>query len=320
MLISRLCVSVLPIVMAVAGAGMVSGQDYPNKPIRIITSGAGGGNDFVSRLLAQALSVNLGQQVIVDNRGSGVAPGLAVHQSAPDGYTVLIVSNNLWTAPLLQKVPYDPVRDFAPVTLPTRAPYILVVHPSMPVKSIKDLIALAKARPGELNYSSTSTGSASHIAAESFNYMAGVKLVRIPYKSSALEAADLVSGEVQLTFFDAGTATRFMKAGTVRALAVGSAQPSPLFPGLPTIGATVPGYEAKPQINGMFVPAKTPEAVIRRLNQEVVRALNQPDVKEKLIGAGVEVVGTTPEQFAAEIRSEIAIMAKVIKDAGIKLD
>ena len=144
--------------------------------------------------------------------------------------------------------------------------------------------------------------------------------MRIPYKSSAQEAADLVSGEVQLTFFDAGTATRFMKAGTVRALAVGSAQPSPLFPSLPTIGATVPGYEAKPQINGMFVAAKTPDAVIKRLNQEVIRALSLPDIKEKLLGAGVEPVGSTPEQFAAEIKSEIAIMAKVIKDAGIKLD
>jgi tripartite-type tricarboxylate transporter receptor subunit TctC len=305
---------------AIVSANAALAQDYPSKPIRIITSGAGGGNDFVSRLLAQAMSVNMGQQVVVDNRGSGFAPGLAVHQSPPDGYTVLVVSNNLWTAPLLQKAPYDPVRDFAPVTLPTRAPYILVVHPALPVKSVKEFIALAKARPGELNYSSTSTGSASHIAAESFNFMAGVKLVRIPYKSSALEAADLVSGEVQLTFFDAGTATRFMKANQVRALAVGSAQPSPLFPGLPTIGATVPGYEAKPQINGMFVPAKTPEAVIRRLNQEVVRALGQAEIREKLLGAGVETVGSTPDQFAAEIKSEIAIMGKVIKDAGIKLD
>ena len=317
---TRFAVLMLSVFVTVIGAGAACGQDYPNRPIRIITSGAGGGNDFVSRILAQALAVNLGQQVVVDNRGSGVAPGLAVHQSAPDGYTLLVVSNNLWTAPLLQKVPYDPVRDFAPITLPTRAPYILVVHPSLPIKSIKELIALAKARPGELNYSSTSTGSASHIAAESFNYMAGVKIVRIPYKSSAQESADLVSGEVQLTFFDAGTATRFMKSGQVRALAVGSAQPSPLFPALPTIGATVPGYEAKPQINGLFAPARTPEAIIRRLNQEVVRVLNQPEVKEKLFAAGVETAGTTPEQFAAEIKSEIAIMAKVIKNAGIRVD
>lgn len=311
---------VVAALLTLSCATVSHGQDYPAKPIRIITSGAGGGNDFVSRLLVQPLSSSLGQQVVVDNRGSGFASGLAVHQSPADGYTLLVASNNLWTAPLLQKAPYDPVRDFAPLTLPTRAPYILVVHPSLPVRTVKDLVSLAKSRPGELNYSSTSTGSASHIAAESFNFMAGVKLVRVPYKSSAQEAADLVSGEVQLTFFDAGTATRFMKSGQVRGIAVGSAQPSPLFPNLPTIGASVPGYEAKPQINGMFVPAKTSEAIIRRLNQEVVRVLNLPEIREKLTGAGVEPVGSTPEQFAAEIKSEIAIMARVIKDAGIRVD
>jgi tripartite-type tricarboxylate transporter receptor subunit TctC len=306
--------------LMVLGPAAVYSQDYPNKPIRIVTSGVGGGNDFVARLFAQALAVNLGQQVIVDNRGSGVAPGQAVYQAPPDGYTLLIAANNLWTGPLLYKTPYDPVRDFAPITMPTRAPYILVAHPSLPVKSVKDLIGLAKARPGELNYSSTTTGSASHIASELFAFMAGLKIVRIPYKSSAQEAVDLVSGQVQLTFFDAGTATRFMRAGTVRALAVGSAQPSPLFPALPTVAATVPGYEAKPQINGVFAPARTPEAIIRRLNQEIIRVLNAPDVKEKLLSAGVETVGTSPEQFAAEIRSEIAIFSKVIKAAGIRVE
>jgi tripartite-type tricarboxylate transporter receptor subunit TctC len=298
----------------------VCAQDYPVKPIRIVTSGVGGGNDFVTRLLAQGLTANLGQQVIVDNRGGGVAPGQAVYQAPPDGYTLLVAANNLWTGPLLYKTPYDPLRDFAPITLPTRAPYILVVHPSLPVKSVKDLIVLAKARPGELNYSSTTTGSASHIASESFKHMAGVNIVRIPYKTSAQEAVDLVSGQVQLTFFDAGTATRFMRTGSVRALAVGSAQPSPLFPALPTIAATVPGYEAKPQINGVFAPAKTSDALIRRLNQEIVRVLGMPEIRDKLRSAGVETVGTSPEQFAAEIRAEIAIMAKVIKVAGIRVE
>jgi len=302
------------------GPTAVFGQDYPVKPIRIVTSGVGGGNDFVTRLFAQGLTANLGQQVIVDNRGGGIAPGQAVYQAPPDGYTLLVAANNLWTGPLLYKTPYDPLKDFAPITLPTRAPYILVVHPSLPVRSVKDLVALAKARPGELNYSSTTTGSASHIAAESFKHMAGVNIVRIPYKTSAQEAVDLVSGQVQLTFFDAGTATRFMKTGSVRALAVGSAQPSPLFPGLATIAATVPGYEAKPQINGVFAPSRTPETIIRKLNQEIARVLEMPDVKEKLRAAGVETVGTTPEQFAAEIRAEIAIMSKVIKAAGIRVE
>ena len=313
-------ISLFSVGLMVLGPTAVCSQDYPVKPIRIVTSGVGGGNDFVSRLLAQGLTANLGQQVIVDNRGGGVAPGQAVYQAPPDGYTLLVAANNLWTGPLLYKTPYDPLRDFAPITLPTRAPYILVVHPSLPVKSVKELIVLAKARPGELNYSSTTTGSASHIAAESFKHLAGVNIVRIPYKTSAQEAVDLVSGQVQLTFFDAGTATRFMKTGAVRALAVGSAQPSPLFPGLPTIAATVPGYEAKPQINGVFAPAKTPDAIIKRLNHEIVRVLGMPEVRDKLLSAGVETVGTSPEAFAAEIKAEIAIMAKVIKAAGIRVE
>lgn len=320
MLLLRFALSMVCVGVMVLGASVVSGQDYPNKPIRLVTSGVGGGNDFVARLLAQGLTVSLGQQVIVDNRGSGTAPGQAVYQAPPDGYTLLMMSNNLWTGPLLYKAPYDPVRDFAPIALPTKAPYILVVHPSLPVKSVKELIALAKARPGELNYSSTSTGSASHIAGELFNYMAGVRIVRISYKSSSQEAVDLIGGQVQLTFFDAGTASRYMKARTVRALAVGSARPSALFPGLPTVAETVPGYEAKPQINGVFAPARTPEAIIKRLNQEIVRVLNGQDVKEKLNNAGVEAVGGSPEQFAAEIESEIAIMSKVIKEAGIRVE
>jgi tripartite-type tricarboxylate transporter receptor subunit TctC len=305
--------------MIIPGVNLVCSQPYPNKPIHIVTSEIGGSPDFMSRLIAQELAGTLGQGVVVDNRGSGFIPGQIVSKAPPDGYTLLIQGSTLWLASLLQKTPYDPEKDFSPITIAVIAPFILVVHPSLPVKSVKEVIALAKTRPGELNYSSGAAGSGPHLAAELFKAMAGVNIVRISYRGTAPALTALISGEVQLTFANAGTATPLFKSGKFRALAVSSVQPSKLFPGLPTIAATLPGYESV-SINSVFAPAKTPEAIIKRLNQEIVQFLNKADVKEKVFNAGIEIVGSSPEQLAAMLKSDLAKLGKVIKDTGIRAE
>lgn len=297
-------------------ASVVSSQNYPNRPIRIVTSGPGSGNDFTARLIAHGLTGSLGQQVIVDNRG--ILAGEIVANARPDGYTLLAYGTPLWLAPFFRdNVPYDPVRDFSPVTSTTDSPQILVVHPSLPVKSVKELIALAKAKPAVLNYASISTGSVSHVGAELFKVMAGVNIVRIPYKVSGLAQNDVIAGQVEMMFGIAASVTPHIKSGRLRALAVTSAQPSVLLPELPTVAAAgLPGYEAT-SIQGIFAPAKTPAPLINRLNQEIVRVLNQADVKEKFFNAGAETIGSSPEKFAARVKSEMARLGKVIKDAGI---
>jgi tripartite-type tricarboxylate transporter receptor subunit TctC len=293
-------------------------QDQPSRPIRIVTTAVGGGGDFVARLLAQSISGPLGQPVIVDNRSAGVIVGELVSRAPPDGHTLLVNSNSFWTGPLLEKTPYDPIRDFAPITLASAAPNILVVHPSLPVKSVKDLIALAKARPGELNYGSSGTGGSAHLAAELFKYMARVDIVRVPYKGSAPALIDLLGGRVQLMFSTAAPVGPHLKSGKLRALAVSTAKPTALVPGVPTIASSgIPGYEAT-QMTGVFTSAKAPAAMVARLNQEMVRALGRAEVKEKFLNAGVEPVGSTPQQLAAVMASEFARIGKLVKDAGIR--
>ncbi len=274
---------------AIISAGVIvlfaegaTGQEYPNKPLRFIASGIGGGSDFTARLIGQGISGPLGQSVIVENRG-GVLQGEIVAKSPPDGYTVLVAGGQAFITPLLQKASYDPEKDFAAVTLTDTSPNILTVHPSVPAKSVKELIALAKARPGELNYGSTAAGGSIHLATELFKSMAGVNLVNIPYKATGLAVNDLMGGQVHLMISTALSVTPQMKSGRLRGLAVTSAQPSVLAPGLPTIAAAgLPGYEAV-GITGAYVPAKTPAAIINRLNQEMVRYLNTPDAKEKFL-------------------------------------
>ena len=317
---SRFIVSMFPVAMMVLVAGVASSQDYPNRPIRIFTGGVGGGTDIAARLVAQGISGPLGQQVIVENRPSNIAPE-TVAKAPPDGYTLFLSGSNFWVEPLLQKVPYDPARDFSPIAGATTSPLVFVVHPSLPVKSVKELIALAKARPGALNYSSSVTGTSGHLAAELFKSMAGVDIVRIGYKSGGQSVIALVSGEVQVAFNPAGgTVMSQVKSGRLRALAVTSAQPSVLAPGLPTMAAAgLPGYESS-AIQSVFAPAKTPEAIITRLNQEILRFLNAPETKERLINASVEAIGSTPEQLAATVKFEMAKWGKVIKDAGIRAE
>lgn len=322
----RVFVWFLSIGMTVLGAGVVcgqptstsSGQTFPSKPIRMLSSAPGGSSDVVARMIAPGLSANLGQQVIVDNRGGFISVDILT-KAPPDGYTLLYFGSSLWLAPFLRaNVPYDPVKDFSPVALAVSAPTILVVHASVAATSVKELIALAKAKPGTLNYSSGPSGSATHLAAELLKSMAGVSIVRIPYKGQGPALNALLGGEVQLTFPSAGSVMTHVKAGKIRALAITSSEPSALFPGLSALAAAgVPGYESV-QMSGIFAPAKTPKPIVDRLNREIVRVLDSADVKERFASAGLEAVGGSPEQFAAKIKSEMIRMGKVIKDAGIR--
>jgi tripartite-type tricarboxylate transporter receptor subunit TctC len=300
-------------------AGFASAQEFPNKPIRIVTGAAGGGSDFGARLIAQGISASLGQQVIVDNRG-GIIPNEVVSKSPPDGYTLLFSGQSLWIVPLMQSAPYDPIRDFSPVAIATSSPNVLVVHPSLRVKSVKELIALARSRPGELNYGSGAAGSAPHLAMELFKNMAGLKIVWVPYKGVALAFTDLLGGQLQVMFPAIGLVTPHIKAGRVIVLAVTSAEPTALIPGYPTVAASgLPGFVVA-SVDGVLAPAKTPAAIINRLNQEIVRYLNTADAKKRFFDSGGDVVAGSAEEFAAIIKSETAIWGKVIKEAGIRTE
>lgn len=293
---------------------------YPAKPIRILTAGVGSSADFASRLIGLGMSESMGQAVIVENRGSGVLPGELVSKSPPDGYTLLLMGTTFWLAPFLRNdTPYDPMTDFLPITLAGQVPNVLVVHASLPVKSVKDLTALAKARPGQLNYYSGGSGATNHLAAELFKSMAGVNIVRIPYKNSSQGLADLMSGQVQLAITAGAAVMPYVKSGRLKALAVASSKRSTLIPGIPTIAETLPGYEAV-TFNAMFAPAKTPDGIMKRLNQEIVKALHRPDIKEKFFNSGVEVIGSSPGELHTVMKAEMARMGKLIKDAGIKAD
>jgi len=298
--------------------GMASAQAYPNKPIRLVTAAAGGNNDGTARIIAQGISGPLGQTLIVDNRPNGVIPGEIVSRAAPDGYTLLVYNNGFWLGPLLLKSPYDPVRDFLPVALTDSTPSIIVVHPSLAANSVKDLIALARSKPGELNYATTGGGSSSYLAGELFKALTGVDIVNIAYKGVGLALIDLMAGRVQLMIPPSTATAPHVKSGKLKALAVTGAEPSPFYPGLPTAAASgLPGYELVSR-TGVFAPAKTPAAIIKRLNQEITRYLHGAEAKQKFLNAGVETVGSSPEQFAAIIKSEISIFTKVIRKTGIK--
>ena len=297
-----------------------SGQDFPTRPLRIVTSAVGGAADLVARLIAKGLTTSLGQQVIVDNRPTGIIPGEIVVAAPPDGYTLLFHGSSLWMMPLLQKVPFDPVKDLAPITLAASTPSLVVVHPAVPAKSIKELIALAKAKPGALNYGSGTSGSSSHLAAELFKYMARVNIVRVPYKGQGPAVLAVLGGEVQMSFATSSSVAAHIKSGKLRALAIGTATPSALAPGLPTVAESgLPGYESASNA-GMFAPAKTPARVIALLNREIVQALHRQEVRDLLSNDGTEVVGGSPGEFAASIRGEMASLGKVIKAAGIHTD
>lgn len=302
-----------------SNATPVNAQAFPHKPIRIVTGGAGGGNDVLARLIGQGLTASWGQQVVVDNRPSGVIPGEITAKAAPDGYTLVLSGASFWVSPLfLDKPPYDPVRDFTPVMMPVTTPNILVISQALPVKSVRELIALAKARPGELNYGTPGSGSSPHLGAELFKAMAGVNIVRITYKSAGASIGEVIAGQIQMTFGNAASVSQHAKSGRLRALAVTSAEPSRLFPDLPTVAATgLPGYEMVSYF-GIFGPPKLPAEIVGKLNAEIVRVISRAEVRDLLANAGIEVVGSTPAQLDAVVRSEVAKWGRLIRDAGLR--
>ncbi|HKU69494.1 MAG TPA: tripartite tricarboxylate transporter substrate-binding protein, partial [Burkholderiales bacterium] len=289
-------------------------ESYPSKVIRIVTSAPGSNNDWGARLLGDEISPGLGHRVIVENRGGLAAEVVA--KSPPDGYTILFYGPAAWTMQLFRPIGFDPQRDLAPVIMAISSPIVLVVHPSVPVKSVKELIALARARPGALNYASGTIGATPFVAGELFNYLAKVRIVRVPYNGTGPSVIGLVSGEVELMFPGAGSVWHFIEQKRLRALGVASEKPSPLTPGLQPIGLTVPGYEATSYM-AFFMPARTAPAIINRINREFTQALAKPDVKEKLLKGGTEAVGGTPEDLGAYVRKDIARIEKLVKSAGI---
>jgi tripartite-type tricarboxylate transporter receptor subunit TctC len=308
--------------LLLTGAGHTAvAQTFPTKPIRLIASGVGGAGDYAARLIAGGLTPRLGQQVIVDNRPGGIVPGEIVAKAPPDGHTLMFVGVVIWLSPYMRSsMPFDPVRDFAPITLAGTVPNVLVVHPGLGVKSVAGLIALAKEKPGALNYATSGAGNSNHIAGELFKAMAGVDLVQVNYRGAPLALNDVLSGRVQVMFATATAAAPHVAAGKLTALAVTSAKPSPLVPGLPTVAESgVPGYESGATF-GAFAPAATPATVINRLNKEIVQVLNTPETRERLLKGGIEVIGSSPQQFAAFIRADMARTGKVIRASGMKTD
>ena len=298
---------------------------YPSKPIRFVVAfPPGGGTDIIARSIAHKLAERLSQQVLVDNRpGAGGNIGTdIVAKSAPDGYTMLMGSAGplAINASLFERMPFDPIHDLAPVTLAATTPNVLVVHPSLEVKSARELIALARARPGRINFASSGFGTPAQLAGELFNSMAGVKLVHVPYKGAAPALADLLAGQVQVMFSTMPPALPHVRDGRLRALAVTSLRRSPAAPDLPTVDeAALPGFEANTW-HGVVLPAGAPTAIVSKLNREIVAILHLPDVVERLAGQGAETLGSTPEEFGAYIRSETAKWAKVVRESGAKAE
>jgi tripartite-type tricarboxylate transporter receptor subunit TctC len=315
----RFIVAAMGAAMSLLATSVACAQDYPAKVIRVVTSPPGGSNDFASRLLVRGLTERTGWQFVVDNRPTVLAPEV-VMRAAPDGYTLLVTGGTFVTGYLIEKLPYDPLRDFAPISLTHRQPNILVVHPSLPVKSVKDLIALARAKPGELNYSSSGVGSSNHLAAELFKFMTGVRIVRINYKGVGPAVSALLSGEVQLMYANLASISHYLQSGRLRPLAITSADPSPLYPKLPTMAASgLPRFEAT-VMTGVYAPLGTPAAILDRLNQEIVRAINLPDIKEKFSNTGIETVGSSPQELASAMQAEIARTATLVKAGGFRSD
>jgi tripartite-type tricarboxylate transporter receptor subunit TctC len=301
-----------------------SGQAFPSRPIRLLSPFApGGGNDIMSRTLGAAISKGLGQSIVVDNRpGANTIVAMEIlARATPDGYTLLTTSSSQATnATLYKKLPYDSVRDFAPVSRIGVSPLVVAVNPSLPINSVRDLVSAAKAKPGSIMYPSAGTGNSTHLAGELFGVMAGVSLTHVPYKGLGPGLLDLMAGRLHTVFSTAPAALPHVKTGRLRALAVTSGARSALVPGVPTVAESgIPGYDASTWY-GIIAPAGTPRTVIARLNQEITTALGTPEVRDQLMAAGADPAPNTPEQFAALIQSEIVKWAKIIKLSGAKVE
>ncbi len=322
--ISRLVIaagSLAGLTMLAAGPAAAQPAAYPSKPIRIVVPYPPGGfNDTLARTVGARLQTVWGQPVTVDNKpGGGTVIGTdAVAKSAPDGYTLFIMPFAFAVNPsIFRKLPYDPAKDFAPITLAATTPNLLVIGPEIKVNSVAELLALARSKPGGLSYASTGAGSSNHLSMEKFKQMAGVDITHIPYKGSAPAVTDLIGGQVGLMFDNVPNVIQHIKAGKLKALAVTSAKRSPHVPDLPTVAeAGVPGFEVSVWF-GIAAPGGTPAAIIDKLHAEIVRTLNLPEVRDKFFAQGVDVVGSTPAQFAVHLKEQMAMWAKVVKDAGV---
>ncbi len=299
-------------------AAQAQESPYPSRYIRILTSEAGSTNDIVSRVLARHLPEKLGQSVVVENRGGPAADVLA--RSAPDGYSIMLYGSSVWVLPYFRRMSYDPIRDLTGVSSAYSQAIILLVHPSLPVKTVKELMALARARPGELNYSAGTTAATPHLAMELFRYQSKLNLVRVNYRGTQPAVNALMAGEVQTMFTGAGSVLPMVKAGRLRAIAVTTAERSPLVPGLPTVAESgLPGYEFT-SVVGVFAPAKTPPAIVNLLSREIAAILKRPDVVDPLFESGTAALGSTPEAFDARVRADIERWRKIIKDTGIQIE
>jgi tripartite-type tricarboxylate transporter receptor subunit TctC len=311
-------------VLAAGSSAPAQPANYPNRPLRFIVPYAAGGNgDIVSRIIAQKLVAQIGQQIVIDNRGGAggnIGAELAA-RTAPDGYTIMLGTNtHAINMSLYAKPGYDLQKDFAPIALTTSAPMVLIIHPSLPAKTVKEFIALAKANPNKLNYASGGSGSSAHVITELFKSMAGVQLVHVAYKGVAQATTDLIAGQIQLSFNSTSNALTHMQAGRVRGLAISTAARSVSAPGLPTMAESgLPGFDASIW-QGIFAPARTAPEIITRLNREITGALGTSEVKDQLTAQGIDALSSSPEQFSAFIRTEIAKWAQVIKVSGAKVD
>jgi tripartite-type tricarboxylate transporter receptor subunit TctC len=309
---------------AALAAGAARGDDYPSRPIRLIVPyAAGGGADSVARIVARRVSETIGQPIVIENRGgAGSIIGTdLVNKSDPDGYTLLLgQSGPISINPAIyKKLPYDPIKDFAPVSMTTAYPYIMVVNPALGVKTLTEFVALAKGKPGELNYGSTGVGAANHLVTELFDFKAGIKMTHIPYRGTALAVTDLLAGQVQMVFADPITALPHINAGTLLALAVTSKERSPVAPNVPTVSESgYPGFDAIAW-HGILAPANTPPAIIGKLNAEIVAALKDPETAALLEKQAMQTVGSSPQAFADFIKQDIAVWKEVAEQARVEL-
>jgi tripartite-type tricarboxylate transporter receptor subunit TctC len=309
----------------VAVAASAFAADYPSRPIRLVVPYApGGGADGVARIIARRVSETIGQSIVIDNKGgAGSIVGTdIVAKAEPDGYTLLLgQSGPISINPAIYKsLPYDPVKDFAPIIMTTDYPYILVVNPELPAKTLQELVALAKSKPGAMNYGSTGVGAANHLVAELFNSKAGLKMTHIPYRGTALAVADLMGGQLSMVFGDPISVLAHIKSGKLRALAVTSLRRSPVAPDVPTVAESgYPGFDAIAW-HGILAPAKTPVAIVQRLNEEIAKALQDQQTKELLVNQAMQTVGSSPADFAAFIKQDIAIWKDVATAANVTVE
>jgi tripartite-type tricarboxylate transporter receptor subunit TctC len=316
-LIVRTPIAVIATGLALAcafGAGDGRAQDFPTKVVRILTSTPGSTNDIVARIIAQGLAASLKQPAIVENRGSLAAEIVA--RAEPDGHTLLFYGAAIYLMPLMRTSPYDAMRDLTPITAAVSQVTLLVVHPSLPVKSTAELIALAKARPGELNYGAGTLGAAPHLATEQFKAAAGINMTQVGYKGTGPAVIGLVSGEVVVMFVGIGSINQHIQSGRVRALAVTTPKRSPLVPNLPAIAETVPGYHFVSEI-GLYAPARTPASTVNLIQRATVRHLQSAEVKERLASSGIDVVGNAPQEFSAMVKADIEAKRVLLKKIGM---